>query len=158
MQEKRINSARLVWALVFVVLFPSGCAYEKPPSSTPTDAREPSDPYTDRTHLFYDEHHGNQIVYYDRKNRAYLWYPGNHIVITSTWRIDGNRICAISDLENTFNPFTGEGGRNWECNPIDDNLIRGRDSVRGDIFHLSSEQVPFILPAHPAFRSLADVK
>lgn len=127
------------------------------PSSPPpgVDARDWSR-FADRTLLFYDPQHGNQIEYYAPDGHAFLWYPGNGIALRGVWRISEGRLCGLYG-ENTYNPVTMEQG-GWECTDLVDQERYIFDSMAGDIFDLATERVPFRLPAHPRFRSLSEVK
>ena len=128
------------------------------PGATAAGSNDPNDRYTGRTVLFYESQHGNEIEYYDPNGRSYLWYPGNPHALAGSWRLDEQRLCVIYDSENIFNPATGETGRMWQCSSFEQHKEDIRDTQPGDIFHLSTEQVPFILPAHPGYRTLSEVK
>ena len=114
---------------------------------------------SDRTNMFYGSSHGTQIEYTSADGRAYLWYPGNNVVLPGFWKIDEayqsfHRPQGITVLSicfrygaNTYNPATGHQGASWECSSsaIAD-VSRIADSKQGDLFGLSQRQTPpFVL-------------
>jgi len=99
-------------------------------------------PLPDHTYLFYGGGHGFQIEYYT-ENGAFLWYPGNDVVLPGQWRVEGEKIC-FRYFYNTYNPATKTSRRSgeWECRPIDhfrDGSIVAREP--GDVFSLADRKV-----------------
>lgn len=113
--------------------------------------------YLDHTVVYYEPQHGNQIEYYGRDGKAYLWYPGNRGVVVSEWRIDGGDYCERSP-PNVYNPVTHQWSGQWERRPVDRLLATKVDAARGDIFGLSTGRIPYRLHAHPGFRSVVEVE
>ncbi|WP_437320808.1 hypothetical protein [Sorangium sp. So ce385] len=150
---------------VLGLLLPA-CAGEAPlhPGDVAAPASPPPSPdesgrkaYSDKTVLYYDPSHGNQIEYTGPDGRAFLWYPTNRSPLPGDWRIDGQRIC-FQYGESSFNPVTGDHGGEWECTPLEQHERHMVDSVSGDVFGLATGSLPFRLPVHPRFDSIADVK
>lgn len=113
--------------------------------------------FSGKTVLFYDPSHGNQVEYYDPIGRCYLWYPTNNVALAGEWRTEGPNIC-FRYGDNTYNPVTGDHGGSWDCSSIEQQASTVVDAVPGDAFGLSSEDIPFRLPAHPRFRSVSAVR
>lgn len=113
-------------------------------------------PYSAKTVLYYDTSHGNQVEYYDPAGRAFLWYPTNRIALGGEWRMDQGDVCFRYD--NSYNPVTGDYGDDWDCRPLERLSTHIVDVAEGDVFRLSTEHIPYRLPAHPRFSSVADVK
>ncbi|WP_437727553.1 SEC-C domain-containing protein [Sorangium sp. So ce861] len=126
------------------------------PGSSPGSDDPASFPFTGKTVLYYDPSHGNQIVYFGRNGRCYLWYPGNRVILVGEWRVEGDTFCARYGT-NVYNPVTRERGGSWERRPIREAGDTATDSVPGDIYGLTTG-FPFILPAHPQFRSVYEPK
>ncbi len=92
--------------------------------------------------------HGTQIEYIDTDGRAYLWYPGNSHPVPSLWKLQkkGERyqICGMFPTRS-YNPVRKTYGGQWECQRLGDWVVRIREIRAGDIFNLSSGQVPWKL-------------
>jgi hypothetical protein len=105
--------------------------------------------------------HGTQIEYLAADGRAFLWYPGNKVVLSGNWRTETEpRTVTDRSKERHFtvaslcfrykttriNPQTGESGANWSCTPSLFYLRRKKEEVTGDVFGLSRQGAPpFIL-------------
>ncbi|MDI1451540.1 CHAT domain-containing protein [Polyangium sp. 6x1] len=113
--------------------------------------------YSEKTVLFYDPSHGNQIEHYTSNGQCYLWYPGNRGVVPGEWRLEGEYLCFRYDT-NTYNPVTGEHGGNWERTLLQRWGASIVDAVPGDVFGLATRRIPGRLPPHPEFRSIDEVK
>jgi len=113
--------------------------------------------HSNKTVLFYDSSHGNQIEYYDPSGRAFLWYPGNRVIVPGEWRVDGQDICFRYGM-NTYNAVTGERGGTWSRSPLRQWTSDVVDSATGDAFGLATGEIPFHLRRHPRFGSIAEVK
>lgn len=118
----------------------------------------------ERTFLFRGMGHGNQIEYYRADGTAFLWYPGNKIVLKGHWMVDeyngpkigNNRICFLYG-PNTYNPITKTPGTEWECVSAGALVVDAKDEAEGDYLGLADRQrVPFVLPKY--VESLAAVK
>ena len=109
---------------------------------------EADDLFRDRTVLYRDWQHGNQIEYYAPNGIAYLWYPGNQQVVPSRWSIpDSRRIC-FQYPSQSYNPVTGGRGGKLDCRSLAYQASRQTDRVPGDVFGLSrSPRVPRVLQA-----------
>lgn len=115
--------------------------------------------YFGKTVLLYEPSHGNQIEYYDENGKSYLWYPGNRIILTGEWRLEGDKIYSRYGVP-THNPVTGQHdiAGAWSSCPIIQMLTTEVDVVSGDVLDLASGRLPYRLPAHPGFRSLQEAK
>lgn len=91
--------------------------------------------------------HGTQVEYHSRDGRVFLWYPGNTRAVTGTWELTGQEgwqfIC-YTYQSNSYNPVTGERGGAPECKKATSTNLGF--ALRGDPFHLSSGNVPFVIP------------
>jgi hypothetical protein len=114
-------------------------------------------PYADKTLLFYDPSHGNQIEYFAPDGKCYLWYPGNKRALPGHWRMEGDTICFLFG-SNTYNPVTGEIGGNWDKRPFKHFAATVAHTADGDVHGLATGQVPYSLPAHPALESVEAAK
>ncbi|WP_437727554.1 SEC-C metal-binding domain-containing protein [Sorangium sp. So ce861] len=132
-------------------------AQPRPGTSDRSDERA-AFPFSGKTVLFYEPSHGNQIEYYDRNGRCYLWYPGNRIILAGEWRVDGEDLCFRYAVK-AHNPVTGKrtDAWEWERTPLRRWGSTVTDSAPGDVYGLATG-FPFILPAHPKFRSVYEPK
>ncbi|HEX8662456.1 MAG TPA: hypothetical protein VF744_00330 [Beijerinckiaceae bacterium] len=117
-----------------------------------------------RTYRSYSPQHGTQIEYHAADGRAFLWYPGNAVILPGRWRAEevpnapklweeppgsGNivertlfRPCYRYGPD-TYNPVTRHHGDTWECAGLFQGLGEARD---GDLFRLArGGPVPFVL-------------
>lgn len=114
------------------------------------------------TRMSHDPSHGTQISFSATDGRAFLWYPGNAVVLQGTWRACEDRFgFTVKGAETTtipfgklcfkygpttFNPATGSRGDEWECaaaSTFDAKLVEQR---AGDVFGLAKRTaVPFVL-------------
>lgn len=127
------------------------------PGLLPTEEASAAQWFTGRTVLYYNAAHGNQIEYYDPSGWLFLWYPNNRGAVPGGWYIEGAYLYAQYG-NNVYNPVTRTWGGNWEPSTLLSMLRDVVDSVQGDVFGLSTGRVPFPLRAHPAYRSIAEVK
>ncbi len=112
----------------------------------------------EKTVLFYEAAHGNQVEYYDPSGRSFLWYPNNKVVVAGRWEARGKNICFIYG-ENTYNPVSGSRGDSWRCTGFATWSKSIVDVEPGDGFRLStSEAPPYRLPARRRFGSLSEVR
>ncbi|WP_437727555.1 SEC-C domain-containing protein [Sorangium sp. So ce861] len=138
-------------------------APERPPREQPRPtapakgAERTSFHYSGKTILSYEPSHGNQITYYDRNGRWYLWYPGNRGVVVGEWRVEGQLYWQRS-ITNSYNPVTKEYGGKWQSRPLQVKTKTFVDSAPGDVFGLATGRLPYRLPAHPQYRSVYEVK
>jgi hypothetical protein len=115
-----------------------------------------------RTLRSWEPAHGAQIEYMRPNGRAYLWYPGNRVVVPSFWRAEAIRglasICFLYPLRS-YNPVTRQLGGRWECRPERVWARHVVEVARGDIFGLSRRAAtPFPLPREPlSFSELRQV-
>jgi hypothetical protein len=110
-----------------------------------------------KTHRTWSEGHGSQIEYVGPRGLwAFLWYPGNRVVVHSQWRrttyagLPGK--CQIWP-ENTYNPTSNRPG-NVECTTERAWQARIVEVANGDIFGLAHDPravrpTPFPLPSEP---------
>lgn len=124
--------------------------------------------YRNKTRIGYEPSHGTQIEYTSANGQAWLWYPGNTVIIPGEWKrkdsaenyefpanegegktytVPKTEIC-FRYGKNTHNPVTGHRGGGFECNPIAlMKLLSDETIVSGDIFGLAGRKaVPFVLP------------
>lgn len=127
----------------------------RPSAAPPGSAKE--FPYADKTLLFYDPSHGNQIEYFAPDGKCYLWYPGNKRALPGHWRMEGDSICFLFG-SNTYNPVTGEIGGNWDKRPFQSFAATVEHTADGDVHGLATGRVPYSLPAHPALESVEAAK
>lgn len=89
----------------------------------------------------------------NKKGEAFLWYPGNQVIVKSRWRLAGIRtaagivdaICSLSGSE-TYNPVSHQFGGRWECTSVIAHQSRIVEKSPGDPFGLGrARQVPFVL-------------
>jgi hypothetical protein len=107
------------------------------------------------TNLSFDPGHGTQIEYISSEGGAYLWYPGNSIILPGRWKLEDGRMC-FSYGPNTYNPVTGTRGGAWECAPLDFYFRPITERAKGDILALEGRHaVPFELGREPT--SLAEM-
>lgn len=123
-------------------------SFATPPRSAKTEF-----PFADKTLLFYDPSHGNQIEYFAPDGKCYLWYPGNKRALPGHWRMEGDNICFLFGA-NTYNPVTGEIGGNWEKRPFKHFAETVAHTANGDVHGLATGQIPHSLQAHPALESV----
>ena len=119
-----------------------------------------------KTLRHYSPQHGTQVEYHTADGRAFLWYPGNPIILAGRWRVEeipnapklwetppGSGNIVERTLfqpcyrygPNTYNPVTRNYGDNWECSAP--SLLTGIEEKReGDLFRLArGGPVPFVL-------------
>ncbi len=109
-----------------------------------------------RTVRFYDGLHGTQFEYFAPSGSAYLWYAGNSRAVVGSWRVRSS-INFVSETcftypPTSFNPVTGASGGRESCRPSFSLLGSAIEYVEGDPLHLSSGQVPGILPPRSNIR------
>ena len=117
-----------------------------------------------KTVRHYSPQHGTQVEYHSADGRAFLWYPGNPMILRGQWRVEevpnvpklwevppgsGNIVertlfqpCYRYGA-NTYNPVTRNHGDKWECS----GFFTGFGEARGgDLFGLArGGAVPFVL-------------
>lgn len=97
------------------------------------------------TQMIYEGQHGTQIEYLAEGGEAFLWYPGNRVVLKGRWALEDRDIC-FAYGQNTFNPVTGHQGGGWECMPFELYGSAVAERMRGDVFALENRRaVPFSL-------------
>jgi hypothetical protein len=106
-----------------------------------------------RTFRFWSPGHGAQVEYIGPGGRAFLWYPGNRVVVPSLRRVAMIRgVPSVCHLwpPRTYNPVTRERGPGWACTPQQAWAANVVEVAPGDIFGLSrSPTTPFSLPRQP---------
>lgn len=97
------------------------------------------------TNMSRDTAHGTQIEYLSTRGEAFLWYPGNSVILQGRWKRDGSDIC-FAYGGNTYNPATGQRGGGWECMPFRLQWGAVVERMPGDILGLAQRrEVPFRL-------------
>jgi hypothetical protein len=98
----------------------------------------------------FNEYHGTQIEYLGADGRTYLWYPGNRSALAGRWTIQngtyGESVC-FQYGSNSYNPVTHASGTAWDCTPVGIYVFDKLTVVSGDIFHLASGNIPYVLPS-----------
>jgi len=117
-----------------------------------------------KTLRHYSPQHGTQVEYHTADGRAFLWYPGNAIIVAGEWRVEempnapklwemppGSGNIVERTLfwpcyrygPNTYNPVTRQHGDKWQCVGLLTGIGEARD---GDLFRLArGGPVPFVL-------------
>lgn len=118
---KRLTKVRLVFVFSCCVL--GGAAVAQPAGG--------------RTFRFWSAGHGAQVEYVGPGGRAFLWYPGNRVVVPSLRRtamIHGvPSVCHLWP-PRTYNPVTRERGPGWACTPESAWAASVVEVAPGDIF------------------------
>ncbi|MCB9992467.1 MAG: hypothetical protein H6873_02295 [Hyphomicrobiaceae bacterium] len=141
-------------ALMLAALLPAS-AFSQDAAQT---ARALESEQKNTTNLHYDDYFGTQVEYLSSRNKAYLWFPGNSVIVPGEWMIlvstsnpSAPPLMCFKYPTNSYNPATGERGGNWECRPLPEYLGTLKEQVSGDLFHLArSQHVPFVLSKEPA--------
>jgi hypothetical protein len=116
---------------------------------------------------------GYQIEYYSADGHAYLWYPGNLTTNIGTYVVrkslepifmvsmgaPGAVVC-FDYGPTSYNPSTGQQGGE-ECTPAYGFLAKIRGKRQGDVFGLTSGNLPFVMdkdkfPTWPDGKRLLD--
>lgn len=107
------------------------------------------------TNLSFDPGHGTQIEYVSPEGGAFLWYPGNDIILPGRWKLEGGQMC-FNYGPNTYNPVTGSAGDVWECASVEFYFRPITERAKGDVLQLEGRNaVPFQLPREQT--SLAEI-
>ncbi len=85
---------------------------------------------------FSDEGHSNQIEYLAPDGNAYLWYPGNRIILKGKWAVIEDRLIAFSFQEGTYNYLTKERMDRWDYRPLEFFVDTIQARREGDVFDL----------------------
>ncbi|WP_240231574.1 hypothetical protein [Devosia lacusdianchii] len=93
------------------------------------------------TNMTWDAGHGTQVEYLSTRGKAYLWYPGNAVILEGRWKREGTNIC-FAYGENTYNPVTGNQGGDWECMPSDLYQAASTERMQGDVLALADRATP----------------
>jgi hypothetical protein len=97
------------------------------------------------TNMTTDSAHGTQIEYLAQNGKAYLWYPGNSVILPGRWKTEGAKVC-FAYGENTYNPATGASGGGWECMSAQLYWWAIFERMPGDVLGLTGrQQAPFRL-------------
>jgi hypothetical protein len=116
--------------------------------------------FANKTIMTFDSSHGTQVEYLDPGGAAFLWYPGNSVIVPSEWRIAAAETDAIICFRygsNTYNPATRQAGGNWECRSASRQAARAVERTNGDPFGLARRRaVPYVLSRERA--TMAELK
>jgi hypothetical protein len=93
--------------------------------------------FADETTLTYSKIHGWQAEYTSADGKAYLWYPGNKVILHGSWRVSAMSVCFRYE-EESYNPATGRRGNQEECQPGTVAVFEKSEQRPGDAFHLSA--------------------
>ena len=63
--------------------------------------------------MSHDAGHGTQVEYLSPGGGAWLWYPGDAMIVPGKWKRAGKDIC-FAYTANGYNPVTGHTGAGWE--------------------------------------------
>ncbi|WP_155839346.1 hypothetical protein [Hyphomonas chukchiensis] len=117
----------------------------------------PEYPKVGTTYLSFDPDHKFQVTYYENETRSWLWYGGNDIALPSEWKVEerdigehGTPLSGEARTQicwkygsNTYNPSTGNTGGKFQCTVLINALQITVSSLDGDVFNLSSGEVPY---------------
>ena len=124
--------------------------------------------FVDQTKNVTAANYGSQISYMAPDGAAFLWFPGNPVVVRGRWALRETGGATSTSLPESQASLCFDYGRNtvnaWsrqrggeECVPAE---IRARltlEGSQGDIFGLSRRtEVPFVLPTSPT--TFADIR
>lgn len=98
-----------------------------------------------KTVVFFDESHGTQVAFFETTGREHLWYPGNQRSLLGFWRTTPDKQICFRYPNSSINPVTGVAGPEWECSAINHHSARIVEVADGDVFNLSSGQIPFVM-------------
>ncbi len=110
-------------------------------------------PKTGVTYLSYDFQHGFQVTYYENENKVWLWYGGNDVALPAAWKITENIDAKSEDFRwsacfkygpDTYNPATKKSVGQYECTLAVNVLNLWVGMIDGDLFNLSSGEVPYV--------------
>ena len=104
-----------------------------------------------KTNMTSDPGHGTQVEYLQAGGGAFLWYPGNAVVLPGHWKMDAGTSTRPAQIcfrygPNTYNPVTHVYGDVWECQQVADYAAVLAEQAKGDVFGLAHRgPVPFVL-------------
>ena len=97
------------------------------------------------TYMMYGPQHGTQVEFLSSEGEAFLWYPGNRVILAGRWKRERSNVCFAYD-GNTYNPVTGHIGGTFECMPFALYQSGIRERIAGDILNLERRvDAPFRL-------------
>lgn len=129
----------------FCMMCLGACASAVPPlveTASDTDLPEP-----DITYLHWDKWHGYQVGYYTAEH-VWLWYPGNRRALRGSWvqeTVGGIGYICFTYPSSSHNPVTAVAGGQKECQPRSVFRAGLSSAQTGDVFNLSSGDVPYVL-------------
>jgi hypothetical protein len=89
---------------------------------------------------------GTQVSYLGAGGKAYLWAPGNDMVLSGNWRIDPRATSPRSALAYVAVCFQYGSSTQWDCRPAELFERITMDHADGDVFGLEGRTaVPFRL-------------
>lgn len=105
--------------------------------------------FANKTYMTSYSGHGTQVEYLRSGGAAFLWYPGNTIVVRGNWKVevrDAGALICFRYGRNTYNPVTRKRGGQWECMGTARQASLIVESARADVFGLAKgSAVPFVL-------------
>lgn len=124
--------------------------------------------FVDRTRVTSAGHLGSQISYMAPDGTAYLWFPGNAVILRGRWTMRNTggyaayagrpvaRMSVCFDYgPGSVNAF--DGGAGERCIPADPLARLTRERADGDVFGLQQRrEAPFVLP--PKATTIAEVR
>ena len=129
---------RVFWMAVTFVLLASGGAIAEPA-------------IIGKTNMTSDPGHGTQVEYLQAGGGAFLWYPGNKVVLPGHWKMVAGTSAQPAQIcfrygPNTYNPVTHVYGDVWECERVAVYAAVLAEQAKGDVFGLAHRStVPFVL-------------
>lgn len=105
-------------------------------------------PQPGKTYLSFSSAHGFQVNYLTAGGQAYLWYPGNSVILPEDYKRDvvaGRQALCWRHRRNTYNPVTKQRGGAFACTPLDMARKTIVAEVSGDPFKLASGTLPYRL-------------
>lgn len=128
-----------------------GCSNQSRPAFEDVVNREivfPEYPSSGWTYLSFSQAHGYQVNYLGKNGRAWLWYPGNSVVVAEEWKRDtvaGQKAVCWRHPAKSYNPVTKRYGGSFACQSLALSQRRIIARLKGDPFALSSDKIPYRL-------------
>ncbi len=105
-------------------------------------------PQTGKTYLSFSKGHGFQVNYIGQNGKAWLWYPGNRVVLPEVWKLakaNSQSAMCWRHPQNSYNPVTKQNGGDFACAPLALQQKANVAVIDGDTFNLQSGKIPYVL-------------
>jgi hypothetical protein len=108
-----------------------------------------------RTLVSYDARFGLQVEYFGKNGKTYFWYNGFKGLVTGSWKVDtikskkGEPLTTVcfKYKRNPVNPSINKTDKKFDCQLWFLNALKVVDIKTGDVFNLTSGNIPFVLPS-----------